>query len=81
MFSRNPLTALRKILLPTARYQGDEKVLHDLESMRYALRLVRENISIDRQKSDTEKRLEDFLTDSKSVTLHRSSGIPCPLGT
>ena len=36
LFGRDPLTPLRKLLSPKIRYQGDERGLLDLETIRYA---------------------------------------------
>ena len=41
IFGRDPMTPLSKLFLPKFRYQGDERCLLDLETMRYALPLGR----------------------------------------
>ena len=50
LFSRDPITPLRKLLLPTIRYQWDEGGPLDIESIPT---LTRRNITISRQKSVT----------------------------
>ena len=50
ILDRDTITPLRKLFSAAIRYQGNDKCLFDLESMRYSLGYPRKNISISRHR-------------------------------
>ena len=65
-FSRDPLTPLWKLSSSKIKYLGDERVLLDLEEVRYILALARKIYAIGPTKNI---HLQDPLTNSQSVIL------------